>query len=125
MADNRTLASLRNSLLPKLMSLYGKGYTLRTIYKYLSFYRQYPDIMPTAGAETFVPCTFTTLLHCIFFLNSTRYLHSEAIRQYWRVFYVNPPKYKGTQLEDMVFDWLKTDGKDIVEDWDNMFRIKD
>ena len=49
----------------------------------------------------------------------------EAIRQYWRVFYVNPPKYKGTQLEDMVFDWLKTDGKDIVEEWDNMDRIID
>lgn len=49
----------------------------------------------------------------------------QAIRQYWRVFYVNPQKYKGTQLEDMVFDWLKTDGKELVERWDNMDGIKD
>lgn len=49
----------------------------------------------------------------------------QAIRQYWRVFYVNPQKYKGTQLEDMVFDWLKTDGKELVKRWDNMDGIKD
>ena len=44
-------AEVISKLSKELMSLYGKGYTLRTIYKYLSFYRQFPDILPTAGAE--------------------------------------------------------------------------
>ena len=44
-------AEVISKLSKELTSLYGKGYTLRTIYKYLSFYRQFPDIMPTAGAE--------------------------------------------------------------------------
>lgn len=43
--------------------------------------------------------------------------HIQAIRQYWRVFYVAPEKYKGTQLEAMVFEWLEADGKEIVKRW--------
>ena len=40
---------------------------------------------------------------------------TETIRQYWPVFYKDPHKYKGTILETIIFDWLKGDGKQIVE----------
>lgn len=42
----------------------------------------------------------------------------EAIRQYWRVFYDAPTKYKGTELEKMVLDWVKNgDGKEVATRW--------
>lgn len=41
----------------------------------------------------------------------------EVIHDYWRVFYENPEKYKGTELEKMVFEWLEGEGKEIVEWW--------
>jgi hypothetical protein len=37
----------------------------------------------------------------------------DDIRLYWRVFYENPQKYKGTELETMVFNWLKERYKDV------------
>lgn len=51
-----------------------------------------------------------------------KWSETEAIRQYWRVFYENPRKYKGTPLETMVFDWLKGDGKQVVEKWEDSRR---
>ena len=48
----------------------------------------------------------------------------EAIRQYWRVFYDKPEKYKGTTLETLVFEWLENeDGKKVVKGWEEAFRI--
>ncbi len=48
---------------------------------------------------------------------------SEAIRQYWRIFYEDPKKYKGTELEKMVLDWVKNgDGVEIAERWNNSVR---
>ena len=43
---------------------------------------------------------------------------TQAIRQYWRIFYENPKKYKGTELEKMVLEWLNGEGKKIAEKWD-------
>lgn len=41
---------------------------------------------------------------------------TEAIRQYWRIFYDNPKKYK--TLEAMVLHWLKNgEGEEIAEKW--------
>ena len=40
----------------------------------------------------------------------------EAICLYWRVFYESPMLYRETELEKMVFDWLKTPkGKEVVK----------
>ena len=48
---------------------------------------------------------------------------SEAIRQYWRIFYEDPKKYNGTELEKMVLDWVKNgDGVEIAERWNNSVR---
>lgn len=45
-------AEVVSNLSKELSSLYGKGYTLRSLYKYLSLYRKFPDIVPTMGAES-------------------------------------------------------------------------
>lgn len=37
----------------------------------------------------------------------------DDIGRYWRVFYENPQKYKGTELETMVFNWLKERYEDV------------
>ncbi len=48
---------------------------------------------------------------------------SEAICQYWRVFYEDPEKYKGTEVEKMVLDWVKNgDGAKIAEEWNKDLR---
>ena len=48
---------------------------------------------------------------------------TEAIRQYWRIFYDNPKKYKNTELEKMVLDWIKKgEGKQIAIRWNEDVR---
>lgn len=48
---------------------------------------------------------------------------TEAIRQYWRIFYDNPEKYKGTELEKMVLDWVKNgEGKQVAVKWNEDVR---
>lgn len=48
----------------------------------------------------------------------------QAIRQYWRVFYENPEKYKGTELEKMVLNWVKNgEGKQKAIKWNESVRI--
>lgn len=47
----------------------------------------------------------------------------EAIRQYWFIFYENPNKYKGTELENMVLDWVKNgEGKQKAIEWNESIR---
>lgn len=49
---------------------------------------------------------------------------TEAIRQYWRIFYDNPTKYKGTELEKMVLDWIKNgEGKQKAKSWNDSVRV--
>lgn len=49
---------------------------------------------------------------------------TEAIRQYWRIFYDNPEKYKDTELEKMVLEWVENgEGKQIAIRWNESVRI--
>lgn len=42
----------------------------------------------------------------------------QALRQYWLLFYENPEKYKGSQLEKLAFEWLETEeGQKEVKEW--------
>lgn len=39
-----------------------------------------------------------------------------AISSWWRVYFENPEKYKDSELERIILDWLRNgDGKEIVE----------
>ena len=46
----------------------------------------------------------------------------EAIEYYWREYFENAECFKGTELEKMVFEWLKSEkGKEVVRgyrQWD-------
>ena len=48
---------------------------------------------------------------------------TQAIRQYWGMLYQNPERYKGTELERMVLEWLDGEGKEIAERWDSDSRL--
>ena len=46
--------------------------------------------------------------------------HIEALSFYWREFYEHPQKWKGTELEEIVLEWLESDeGKVKVEKYNN------
>ena len=46
--------------------------------------------------------------------------HIEALNNYWREFYEHPKKWKGTELERIIFEWFESDeGKTIIERWNN------
>ena len=47
------------------------------------------------------------------------YGQKDAIRAFWREFYENPEKYKGTELETIVFKWLERGGKHEAEKREN------
>ena len=38
---------------------YGRGYTRRALYKYLQFYRAYPEIVPSSSAQFGAPLTWS------------------------------------------------------------------
>ena len=49
--------------------------------------------------------------------------HIEALSCYWREFYNHPDKWKGTELERIVFEWLESnDGRALVDSINNMMR---
>ena len=48
-------------------------------------------------------------------LYNVDWAETDAIHMYWREFYENPEKYKGTELEKIVLRWVKNgEGKQIV-----------
>ena len=53
---------------------------------------------------------------------NTTFAEMEAIENYWREYFENAKRYKGTELEKMVFEWLKSEkGKEVVgrySQWD-------
>lgn len=66
---------------------------------------------------------FTYQMHVLQKLYGLNWGETEAIRQYWRVFYEDPEKYKETELEKMVLDWVKNgEGKQEAIEWNESTR---
>lgn len=73
------------SLSKKLTEKYGKGFGRMSLYSFLSFYKNYPDIFQTSSGKSFLSWSHYLILLQVDDQNARKWYESEALSQSWSV----------------------------------------
>ena len=98
------------NLSKQLTAKYGKGFETRNLYRFVQFYKMYPEILPSLMTQSFLSWTHYTVLLNIFNKDAREWYEKEAIAGSWSVRTLQNNVY--TQAYDRV---LLTHNKELVE----------